>query len=92
MKEKIYKTLSSKALLIILIVINLLLSLSYSVTGAVIFEQRLSFLLGNIIMIFIVFAISQKITQKGNIYNINLAVINYWLLYLFIVPLLRVIF
>lgn len=89
MNEKINKILSSKILLILLVLLDYIFSFSYTISGAVTFGQHLAFMLGGAVMIFIIFAISQSITKKSSIYKLNLAIIIYWILYLFVIPFIR---
>ena len=81
MKEKINKILSSKILGYVLVIVSLILSLSYAISGAVTSGQHVMFLLGVIVVVFIIFSICQNITEKGHTYNLNLALLIYWVLY-----------
>jgi hypothetical protein len=89
MKEKINKILSSKTLLGVLLALDFLLCFSYGISGAITFGQRISFLLGNIIVLFLLFAVAQNVTKKSNIFNISLVIIIYWVFYFFVMPIIR---
>jgi len=75
------KIISSKYLTTALLVISIILSMSYTITGAVTFEQHLMFLFGVAIMVLILVAICHFIVKKDLIYSLNLSIIIYWLIY-----------
>lgn len=81
MKEKIHKILSSKYLAYVIVPVTLILSLTYPISGAVTLGQHIMFLFGIGVVIFIIFSVTQNINGKGTTYNLNLALILYWVLY-----------
>ena len=82
MKAKINKIISSKYTASILVVVSILLAQTYAISGAVTLGQHIMFLLGITVVVFILFGISQNITEKSHAYNLNLALIIFWLLYI----------